>query len=291
MRRAALPWTAGVAVVTLAAAGGGLSAQEPAADGWSDTAEFSFVATAGNSETQTLGFKNKLWRKWDAASFELSAGGVRAESERVSRFALGTATSYVVVENSTSEVAAENYFLSGRYDRKMSDRFFWFGGAGWDRNRPAGVDNRYVGSGGVGHLWFDREELKLRSDYSLTWTKQDDVIEDPAFDDTFLGLRVSWSYLDKLGSATTYTHDTILDANLEEGDDWRGNMTNSVAVAMNSRLALKVSLQWLYDNSPAVAQIDLFAAAAPPPASATGSVLVELDELDTIFTSSLVINF
>ena len=37
--------------------------------GWSDQAELSYVLTAGNSESTTLGFKNELKRTWQAAIF------------------------------------------------------------------------------------------------------------------------------------------------------------------------------------------------------------------------------
>jgi hypothetical protein len=66
-------------------------------------------------------------------------------------------------------------------------------------------------------------------------------------------------------------------------------MVNSVAVAMNRRLALKVSLQWLYDNQPSLQLVDLFNPPFPPGTPA-GRAQVELDELDTIFTASLVVN-
>jgi hypothetical protein len=49
---------------------------------------------------------------------------------------------------------------------------------------------------------------------------------------------------------------------------------------MSKKLALKVTLQWLYDNQPAALAI-----------SPTGEVLAEADDLDTVFTASLVINF
>jgi len=263
------------------------SAQDADPNRWHDTAEFSFVATAGNSETQTLGFKNKLWRTWERSAFELNAGGVRAESTVTTRVAVGTPSSFDLDEDSTTDLTAEAYFLNGRYDRKITDRFFWFAGAGWDRNRFAGIQNRYTGFGGAGHIWFDREDLKFRTDYALTYTKQEDVIEVPGFDDSFLGARVSWSYLNKLAANTTYTNDLILDDNLEETSDFRANMINAVAVSINKRLALKVSLQWLYDNEPASVEVDLFDTTG----TKIGTVLAELDELDTIFTTSLVVNF
>jgi len=271
---------AGVAAMLLATPS---AAADDKDEGWQDKAEFSYVATSGNTETNTLGFKNKLWRKWTNSAFELNAGGIRVETTTTTRFATGTVTNYDVHESSSTDLTAESYFLNGRYDRKITEKFFWFAGAGWDRNTFAGIDNRYTGFGGVGNQWVDTEKVKFRTDYSLTYTKEDDVVSDPNFDDTFLGARFSWTYFHKFGENTTYGNDLVINENLDETSDWRGDMTNWVSVAMNSRLALKVSLQWLYDNDPSLELIDLL--------GTTQQVTAELDELDTVFTASVVVNF
>ena len=62
-------------------------------------------------------------------------------------------------------------------------------------------------------------------------------------------------------------------------------MTNSIAVGINSRLALKVSLQWLYNNFPALEEIDLLGA------EEGATVMARKEKLDTIFSTSLVISF
>jgi putative salt-induced outer membrane protein YdiY len=280
VRLAGCVWVMGLA--------SGAWAQQPPAednDRWKDTAEFSFVATAGNSDTTTLGFKNKLLRKWSSSAFELNAGGVRSEGT-VNRRAVGTSDDFRIEDD--AQITAENYFLNGRYDHKLTETFFWFFGAGWDRNTFAGIDNRYTGVGGVGNVWVDRDNLKFRTDYAVTFTKQDDVVENPDVDDSFLGLRVSWNYLHKFGATTEYVNDLIVDENLDETDDFRANMINSVSVALSKRLALKVSLQFLYDHQPSLEELPLFDTSGAD----TGTrVLAELDELDTVFTSSLVVNF
>ena len=57
---------------------------------------------------------------------------------------------------------------------------------------------------------------------------------------------------------------------------------------LSSRLALKVSLQLLYDGRPSL--IDL--AVVDPAGAPTGdAVRVELDELDSVLNVSLVVNF
>jgi len=283
------------AILTAAVAAPGARAEEKKL-GWADTAEFSYVATSGNSESQTLGFKNVLTRTWERSLFKLRAGGIRVETTSINRMAFATDPNFItsdnvkVVEDKETSTTAENYYLDGRYDRQITDRFFWYGGLGWDRNRFAGIENRYVAVGGVGNIWVDREELKFRTDYAMTYTDQEDVVTTPGVDDTFLGFRFSWDYLHKFGASTTYTNVLVVDENLDETSDWRADMINSVSVSMSDRLALKVSLQWLYDNEPSYEEVLVVSDILGNPVTQT-PVQVELDELDTIFTASLVVSF
>jgi hypothetical protein len=106
----------------------------PEPEKWFDTADLSFVYTAGNSQTSTLGFKNKLWRKWTDSRVEVNAGGVRNDSTTISRIAIGTPDDYFVEKDEDSELTAEAYYVNGRYDQDLSEDWFWFAGAGWDHN-------------------------------------------------------------------------------------------------------------------------------------------------------------
>jgi putative salt-induced outer membrane protein YdiY len=280
---------AALCLVALALAADPAIAGDPPKLGLSDTAELSYVQTAGNSQSTTFGFGNKLIRTWERALFTFRAGGIRAESTTVNRVAIGAdATDFRVDETSTSALTAENYFLNAQYDRKITERFFWNAGAGWDRNKFAGIQNRYTAYAGVGNTWVDRDVVKFRTDYSLTYTKRDDVVFDESRKDKFAGFRFAWDYLHKFGSATTYTNGLVLDDNLQETSDWRGDMVNAVAVAMNKNLALKIALRSLYAAKPASVGIPL---SATEGGAQIGTVLVPLDKLDTIFTTSLVVNW
>jgi putative salt-induced outer membrane protein YdiY len=264
-----------------------LAEDAPKETGWKDSAELSYVVTAGNAETSTFGFKNKLWRKWARTAFELNASGVRAESTTVTR-TVDPGPPPAIVETPSSDLKAEAYALNGRFDRTITEHLFWFAGAGWDRNRFAGIQNRYFGFGGVGNIWKDEERVKFRTDYGLTITRQDDVIDNPAVDDTFAGARFSADYMHKLGAATTFTSRLVLDENLNETSDWRADWTNAATVTMSTHLGLKVSLQWLYDHEPSLVAVDDPGDLLPP---AGPTALTPLDDLDTIFTTSLVITW
>ena len=261
--------------------------------GWKDTAEFSLVMTGGNTETSALGLKNKLWKRWDKSAFELNAGAIKVETTTVTKTAIGTTTVFSIDEVSSTEKTAENYYLNGRYDRMIHERFFWFVGAGWDRNEFAGIENRYTGYAGVGNIWVQKEKIFWSTDYSASITKQDDVTPDPAIDDTYPGLRLSSAFKYDFGKNASYGNDTIVDVNLNETEDLRVDMTNWLAVSMSEHLALKLSLQVLYDNLPALEAVTLleFDGLTGTFIDMGNTVPAELDELDTILTASLVINF
>ena len=274
----------------IAAAGLDARAADPPKLGWADSAELSFVATSGNSESSTFGFKNTLTRTWTGAHFELKLGGIKVETTTETPFVDATNPPAIVIVE-TTDTTAEAYFLNGRYDRDISPKFFWFGGAGWERNEPAGIENRYAAVAGVGNRWWDNEDFKFRTDYGVTFTKQEDVVEVPGVDDTFAGLRLSWSYLNKFGKNTTYTNDLIIDENLDETDDWRADMLQGLSVTMSEHLALKVGLRWLYDHQPSFELLTANFDTAGNPVTPAVTELAELDEFDSIFTVSLVVNY
>jgi len=258
--------------------------------GWFDAAEFSLFMTSGNAEAESLALRNTLRRVWDHSSFELAASALRAETTTTSRVAIGSPEDFVIDETSETAATAENYFLRGRYDRQIIERFFWFAGAGWERNEFAGIKNRTSAFGGVGNVWFEDETAHFRTDYGVTYTDQEDVVENPAIDNAFVGARFSWDCGRDLTATTEYTNLLIVDANLEESSDYRADMTNSIAVAMSSRMALQVSWRLLYDNEPALTEIPLLTV-VPPDEIERSSVLTPLDELDSILTAALVVNF
>lgn len=299
-RRIAL--IAAVLTAALAAPAGMAFAQAPPAapapekklPKWSDNAELGWVATSGNSESNSFSLKNALQREGVHDLFELKLGALKVKTTDIRLYAVGDPTDFERQEEKDSKTTAENYFVTGRYDRKITETFFWFAGAGWDRNQFAGIQNRYAVFAGVGNKWFDTDRRKWRTDYAVTGTKQENVVDDPDFDDTFVGLRLSSTFLQKFGEhdAGTFGNDTIVDENLNETEDWRVNMTNWVALNMTGHLALKVSLQWLYDNLPSLKEVDLFPPTDPGgTGTPIGTVLVELDELDSIFTTALVIKY
>lgn len=258
-----------------------LHAQDGAPRGWSDVAELTFVFTGGNASSSTLGIKNTFDYAWANAAFQVAAGAVRTESGIATRIATGTPDDFVVTEDTDTELTAEAYFIKTRYDRTVGSDVFVFGGAGWDRNTFAGIQNRFSFVGGAGHTWFNNEEHRLKTDLGATYTVQDDVTEDPNAADAFLGLRASVDFFAKLTTTTDFTSVLVVDESLDETSDVRADWTGSISVAMSTRLALKTSLQVLWDNDPALVAVPLGAT----------QVLAPLKKTDRTLTLAIVAKF
>jgi hypothetical protein len=101
----------------------------------------------------------------------------------------------------------------------------------------------------------------------------------------FPGVRAGYDLRTKLSATTNFESSTVGDWNLDNTEDVRLNIVNSLSVSINSILALKPSLKLLWQNTPSSTAVPLFTGGVD-----TGdTVLVPLKKLDSIFTLSLVL--
>ncbi len=107
------------------------------------------------------------------------------------------------------------------------------------------------------------------------------MIENPNTEEGFGGVRATLDFFQSLTASTDLTSLLVVDENVKDSDDLRGDWTNSLTVAMSDNLALKASLQILFDNAPALAAIPL----------GTEQVLAPLQKSDRSLTLALVVNF
>ncbi|MGD8320992.1 MAG: DUF481 domain-containing protein [Gemmatimonadota bacterium] len=283
MRLSTRSWTGIVlvAVATITPAPG--AAQDTVS--WKSSTELSYVSTGGNSSSSTLGLKATLTRTSGPNAFKVEAGGIRSETGFTTRTATGTETDYSVSETTVSRTTAESSYLRGRYDRTFA-RSFAFVGAGWDRNTFSGIRNRYAAVVGVGRTLVDGESGHLKADIGTTYTVQKDVDPTPGAPTGFGGLRVNVDAARNLTSTTELSSVLVVDESLKDTQDLRADWTNSVSVALSQRLALKTSLQLLFDNVPALLGVPLVDANGQD----TGlTVTTPSDKLDRIMTLTLVI--
>ncbi|UCG50886.1 MAG: DUF481 domain-containing protein [Candidatus Latescibacterota bacterium] len=254
--------------------------------GWFFTAELASVWTSGNSETSTFGLGATTRRIWKSSGLKLELGGARTESSIKTRTAIGSSPDdYVLREVKRTEKTAELYFARGRYDYKISKYFLVFGGTDWLRNEFAGIESRFLVAAGAGNTWFDRDDMRLKTDYGVTYTFEEEVVENPFIKTDFPGARFGFDFWRKLTGTTEFLSTLVADWNLDNTDDFRIDFKNELPISVSTHLKFKPAIQLLWENEPALTEIELLTSGG---VSTGEKVLVPLEDLDTLFTVSLV---
>jgi hypothetical protein len=294
---------------------------EPPQKPFSNDTELSLVFTEGNSNTETIGFKNTLLCQWTKEAFRLRLEALRTANSDDWFTQVDPGYTWLPGETPTegtsslvkppTELDAENYFAEARFDRTIRKELNWNVGVSWDRNSDAGIPSRWIVFGGLGNQWRNSDDLKLQTSYGLSWTDRDEEITDNEKEERFFGVRLSLNYSQKLGKSTTVGIDWTANMNLADASDWTSDLTPSLAVSMTKRLSLRVSLRVLYNSEPALEEVDQVArvVVVDPdgiPGSGDeyfqtvseggyevtfGETAVRKEPLDLIFTTGLVLSF
>lgn len=283
-------WTLSV-LFLLTCAGSTLPAKAQAQDEdvrWTNDSELSFLLSGGNAGASTLGVRNSLRRIGASSEIRIDLAGLRTEATQVSRIAEGNGPDdFVLREERNTERTAERYSVEARYDRSLSERFFAFGSYGWTRDTFAGFERRVIASAGTGNQWGPGEEdWTLKIGYGVTYTRQRDVTPNPERADSFGGARLTLDHFHQLSESTAVEFQWVLDGNAKERDDLRGDFTQALSSSLGNRLALKTTVQFLWDNDPPLGRVPLFTDTGDP----TGEeLLLPLDRLDHNVSIALVL--
>jgi len=259
--------------------------ENPNPPGWDISTEVSYVVTGGNAASSAFSLGGSFKRNWGNDTLLVKTFVLRSNATTITRSAVGTEGAYEVIEEKTRRLVAENYQLSGQYDRWLAKKLLAQAGLAWDRNRFAGVAGRAIFVAGLGWAPVETKRAQFKAEAAATYTLRKYVGLDST---SFAGFRavVSGAYkpLEKSSVSTQF----IFDDNLRRFRDWRYDWTTSVSASISKSLALKTSLRLLYAHLPALEQVPLLG----PGGEETGLfVPVPLRRLDTFFTTSLVINF
>jgi putative salt-induced outer membrane protein len=194
---------------------------------WSGKGELSYVATSGNTDTQTLGAGAELEYRPSPWAVQFKAAFVRSEADDV--------------ENARALTA------SLRGSRTLSPRLEVFARGDYLKNRFAGIEDRYSGEGGAAYALFPNPPNKLKVEAGLGYTRELRTAgEDLAFPTARAGLIYEW----QISRTATYAEEFSFLSNLEEGSDWRIVNTGSLTAEIVRALALKLSFAILYANEP-----------------------------------------
>ena len=259
---------------------------------WTDKASLSFLVVGGNATSQSFGFSNDYTRNWSAASaLTFSLAAVRVATRMTTYSATGSSpTSFELSSTETSQVTTADYTANARFAQNLSERVLWFAATGWERNIPAGLDDRTVGSAGMGYWWKKTDRTKVRTDFGLGYTKAVPVVEAPGFQVSYATGNVVVNVEQKLGSTTVFDSNLAWADSLNEERNYLATWHNDLSTTLSRRLALKMGYVMTFNNRPASQAVPIILTGSAPPV-VLGHALVELKKLDTLFNLSLVISF
>ncbi len=215
-----------IAAVILAGLASPLMAQE-APKKWKDAAELSYVQTSGNSKTSTLSAKNLFNYDWEKAALELNAGGLGAKSG--------------------STMTAEQYNASEKVSLKLSGKNYAFERTAWDKNRFAGIKDRYDMGLGVGRNLVDTAGNKLYAEAGGGYIAEDRLASENKSFGTYRGFA---KYIHTLSPTASASQDLEYMGNFEDAKGYRMNAETALVTSISTHFSLKASYLWKYVNSP-----------------------------------------
>lgn len=195
---------------------------------WKGETALSYLATSGNSETETLGLDISAIRRPTPWGVEFAAQFNRAEQDQ--------------------EKTAERYFAALRGTRALSKRWDAFFGLSAERDRFSSIDLRGIVEAGAVYKALLGPKHVLDLDFALTWTDEDRL--DPEPDESWLGGLFGADYAWAISDNASFSQGVAYFANFDDSGDWRAESLTAVTASLNSRLALRFSYEVRYRNEP-----------------------------------------
>jgi len=195
---------------------------------WSDKAEVSLVSTNGNSKGTTTSIKNLLAYAWNEITrLEVAGGGLGSQNNH--------------------QVTAENYNASEKYTLKLVGKNYAFERFGWDKDRFAGIQNRYDSSAGLGRLLLDLPNDKLHTELGGGYVGQEFT---DGLHDNYASGRAYAKYEHALSASSSFTQDAEYIHNFKDSKGYRLNTETALTAALSTHLSLKASFVWKRNGLP-----------------------------------------
>ena len=189
---------------------------------WKGSAEISFVNANGNTKSQTVANKDRFEYISGPALLELEAGALRATSK--------------------SQLIAEQYFGSEKSGYKWSQKDYAFEKLRWDKDRFAGVNNRYDFTVGLGRLILDQKPDRLMAELGAGRVWEERLPPAPAND--FTSGRAYARYERALSPTSGFSQDAEYLHDFDSPRDYRLKTETALTAAVNTVLSLKTSFVW-----------------------------------------------
>lgn len=200
---------------------GFLAAQEPSPSPLKNSTEVSVVSTNGNSKATTTSAKTRFRYDWTRLSAELFGS------------ALGSQT--------RGDTTAEQYSAGQKVSYHMTPRDYLYELFKWDRDRFAGIADRYDISSGYGRKIIDTPADRLSGELGAGYINEDRLTaprNDFASGRAYSKYEHSFSETSVFSQSVEYLH------SFDDIDDFRLNTETALTAAITKIAALKTTFTW-----------------------------------------------
>jgi putative salt-induced outer membrane protein len=200
-----------------------VGAEEGKKKNWVNETEIGAVSTNGNSKASSFSGREKFIYSWTRFAMELTGAALKSESQGVT-----TAEKYNAGEKLTFSLSEKNY---------LYQKFLW------DKDRFAGIRNRYDNSVGVGREIINNKKNLLNMEAGAGYVSEERV---DAPTNNFSMARGFGKYVRKMSETSDFTQTAEYIQSLKFHDDFRVNTESSITAAINTYLSLKLAYIWKY---------------------------------------------
>lgn len=195
---------------------------EEAAKPWKNMSDISLVSSNGNSKATTASAKNVFSYTFPSkTTLELEGGALGSQSQ--------------------GEITSEQYYAGDKVSQKLSDKNYVFQKFKWDKDRFAGIANRYDSGAGLGRLWFDTPKNQWSTELGAGYVNEER--KDAPRNDFGSG-RAYTKYVHTFREGTFFSQDGEYIHNFKNSDDYRLNTESALTTALSTHMSFKTSFTW-----------------------------------------------
>jgi len=212
-----------------------ISAINPTPPAWTGSFTLNGLLTSGNSDTEQVGLRAALSKRWpdDRLTFGAEYYYGRQEDPRTGD------------ESTTIDYA----MLLGKYDHFFTKKFYGYLGTKAERDVVADLELRVAPGAGVGYQWFERPTLNLSTEAGRAWVYEN--YKRTGWSEFFgprLAYSVDWTPFHPL---TLFHKLEYLPSFEDLGGDYLLNMDAGARLAVWKGLFAELRYEFRYDSTPA----------------------------------------
>jgi len=164
--------------------------------------------------------------------------------------------------NSNGEKKAEIYYSHLKYDRKILPRYYLLGFFRYERNKLSGYNYRLALSFGGGGTLIKTNNVDFTTELAFGFNNENNTtrvevnlnnsssIWKETINASFISSLFTGKLSYKISDTSKIVHQETVFLNTEDFEDFRINSVSSLYSSINSMLALKASIQIVYQNLP-----------------------------------------